>query len=159
MTCKNCGEEGHVIAECKNPRKIDRSHIPDVSPEAAWIELKIASDERDMDDMKEAIEKYVKGHPEVTYVDLETAFRTHNINCYIIATERELAITYVNMDLQGHLGKKYSVSFRKSDKPLRPKEKEGKPIQHLLPVYDETGSRDMLTPSNYRLARIPGGKS
>lgn len=112
---------------CKNPRKIDRTHIETVLPEVAWKELEDASEDNDLDDMKEAIDKYIKGNPELTYVDLESAFRNQNLNVYIIATERELTVTYTNMDLQGNLGKKYTISYRSSDKPKRPKEAEGWP--------------------------------
>lgn len=41
--------------------------------------------------------------------------------------ERELAVTFTNMDLQGHLGRTYNVNFRLSDKPKRPSEKDSWP--------------------------------
>lgn len=41
--------------------------------------------------------------------------------------EKELAITYTNMDLQGNLDKKYTVSYRLSPKHQRPKEKDAWP--------------------------------
>jgi hypothetical protein len=115
---------GHGAFECKNPRKVDRSHIPDVPAEQAWAELTAASAERDLDDMKEALMKYIKATPDATYLDLEKAFRTQDFNLYIIALEKELAMTYTNMDLQGNLEKKYSVSWRMSSKHSRPKEKD-----------------------------------
>lgn len=118
---------GHTILKCENPRKIDRSHIATVLPEEAWKELVDASAENDLDDMKDAIDKYIKGNPDLTYVSLEEGFRNYNLNVYIIATEREMSVTYTNMDLQGNLGKKYSISYRKSPKPQRPKEAEGWP--------------------------------
>lgn len=74
--------------------------------------------------MKEAVLKYIKATPDATYIDLEKAFRTQELNLYLIAMEKELATTYTNMDLQGSLDKKYSVSYRKSPKHARPKEKE-----------------------------------
>ena len=109
---------------CKNPRKIDRSHLGDVPAEVAWNELVAASAEGDLDDMKEAVAKYVKATPDITYVDLEKAFRSQDIKLYLIALTKELAATFTNMDLQGNLDKKYSVSYRKSPRHARPKEKE-----------------------------------
>lgn len=41
--------------------------------------------------------------------------------------EKEVLDTYTIMDLQGNLDKKFCVSYRFSDKPRRPKEKEGWP--------------------------------
>jgi hypothetical protein len=108
---------------CKNPRKIDRSDIPDVPAEQAWAELVAASADGDLDDMKDAIKKYIKTCPDATYIDLEKAFRTQELNLYIIALEKELTSTYTNMDLQGNLDRKYSVTWRKQPDWLRPKEK------------------------------------
>ena len=118
---------GHVALDCKNARKIDRSHIPDVPAEDAWVELKAASDERDLDDIKEAAMKYIKATPDATYHQLENAFRAQKMNIYLIAIEKELALTYTNMDLQGNLDKKYSISWRLSPNHQRPKEKDAWP--------------------------------
>jgi hypothetical protein len=84
---------GHHAIECTKPRKIDRSHIPDVPAEVAWAELKAASDEKDIDDIKEAAQKYIKATPDATYLQLENAFRAQEMNIYLIATEKELALT------------------------------------------------------------------
>jgi len=86
--------------------------------------MRLASEERDLDDFKEALQKYLKATPDVTYVQLETAFRIQGFKFYYIALEKEIQETFSNMDLQGNLGKKYSVSLRKTDKHQRPKEKE-----------------------------------
>jgi hypothetical protein len=118
---------GHTILECKNPRLIKRDHIPDMSGEQAWEKIKAAVAEGDMDDIQEAVGIYIKAVPNTTYIQLEGAFRKQNLNIYIIALERELAVTYTNMDLQGNLDKKYTVSFRNSSKPKRPKENEDWP--------------------------------
>lgn len=96
-------------------------------PEVAWADLERAASEKDTDEVKEAIAKYVKALPDTTYVALEKAFRAQGLGVYIIALERELAQTYTNMDLQGNLDRKYTVSYRFSDKPKRPKEAEGWP--------------------------------
>ncbi|KAF7883458.1 uncharacterized protein EAF02_005378 [Botrytis sinoallii] len=100
--CNNCKEEGHSILECKNPRKIERNDVEDVAAEVAWENLIKQSQEGDFDDMKDEIMKYIKASPDATY-------------------------TYTNMDLQGNLDRKFSVSWRKSSKHSRPKEKESWP--------------------------------
>ncbi len=143
--CKNCGEEGmsvvvhvkapvlmpdfsgHSITECKNPRKVDREGVPDVMPDLAWEELVTAARERDLDDVKTAVDKYLKALPTTTFVDLEKAFRAQDLSVHLIAFEREIAATYTNMDLQGNLDRKYTVSYRLSANPMRPKEAEGWP--------------------------------
>jgi len=84
--------------------------------------MKQAVAERDLDDFKEAVEMYAKACPDVTYVQLEEAFRTQKVAIWLIAIEKELSATYTNMDLQGNLGKKHSISWRWSDKPRAPKE-------------------------------------
>ncbi len=63
----------------------------------------------------------------MTYVQLEQAFRAQDIPVYLIAIEKELAATYTNVDLQGNLNRKYSVTWRFSPNPLRPKEKDAFP--------------------------------
>ncbi|KAF7914885.1 hypothetical protein BELL_0029g00140 [Botrytis elliptica] len=125
--CNNCKEEGHSIIECKNPRKIERNDVEDVAAEVAWENLIKQSQEGDFDDMKDEVTKYIKASPDATYVQLENAFRTQNIPIYLIAMEKELNQTYTNMDLQGNLDRKFSVSWRKSSKHSRPKEKESWP--------------------------------
>ena len=55
---------------------------------------------------------------------MEKGFRSQDIKVYLIGMEKELALTYTNMDLQGNLDKKYTVNWRFSDKPARPKENE-----------------------------------
>ncbi|KAK2625759.1 hypothetical protein QTJ16_005071 [Diplocarpon rosae] len=125
--CKNCLEEGHEVVACEKPRKINRDHIPDVPGEVAWEEMRKGAAERDIDDVKEAAAKYFKAVPEVTYLDLEHAFRNMNVPIYLIAIEKELSPTYTNMDLQGNRGKTYSVSWRWSNQPAKPKEIEGWP--------------------------------
>ena len=101
--------------------------MADVMPEVAWCELEKAVADKDLDDIKEALAKYVKAVPDMTYVALEKAFRTQDLGVYVIALERELSQTYTNMDLQGNLDRTYTISYRLSPKPKRPKEAEGWP--------------------------------
>ncbi|KAB8290749.1 hypothetical protein EYC80_008386 [Monilinia laxa] len=125
--CNNCKQEGHSIIDCKNPRKIEHNDVEDVQAEVAWANLIKQSEEGDFDDMKDEAMKYIKASPDATYPQLEKAFRSQNIPIYLIAMEKELSQTFTNMDLQGNLDRKYTVSWRKSSKHNRPKEKENWP--------------------------------
>lgn len=107
--------------------KVVYADVEDAPAEKSWEEIKVASDERDLDDFKEAFRKYLKATPDATYVQLEKAFREQSFTIFMIATEKELAVTYTNMDLQGNLDKQYSVSYRLSPNPQRPKEKDAWP--------------------------------
>ncbi|KAI1362565.1 hypothetical protein F5Y08DRAFT_329990 [Xylaria arbuscula] len=123
--CKNCQQEGHTVLECKNPRKIDRSNVEEVDAENAWDKIIQGVQEKDMDDVKEAIQQYVKACPNSTYVQLENAFRCQGIELYLIALENQsMMSTLTNMDLQGNLDKKYRVNYRFSVNPARPRERE-----------------------------------
>lgn len=114
---------GHVVVDCKNPRAIDRSHVADMSADQAWLQIVNAAAVRDMDDVKEGIEQYVKCLPDLTYQDLEKAFRAQDLGVYIIAVEKPVMLgALTNMDLQGNLGKKYQVTYRFSSKAARPRE-------------------------------------
>ncbi|KAN0089767.1 hypothetical protein V8E51_020027 [Hyaloscypha variabilis] len=73
--CKNCQEEGHGAFECKNPRKIDCSKLLDVELADYWAKIKKAVANRDLEDLKEAIQIFLKAIPETTYAELEKAFR------------------------------------------------------------------------------------
>lgn len=124
--------------ECKNPRKVNRDHIEDVLAEVAWEKIKAAAEEKDFDEVKIAVNEYVKAVPETTYVELERAFRNQGVEVYIIALERDLATTYSIMDLQGNLDRKFCISYRKSANPARPKEHEGwpEPEENLVRLAD-----------------------
>ena len=61
------------------------------------------------------------------------------MNVYLIGMEKELALTYTNMDLQGNLDKKFSVSWRLSPHHQRPKEKDAWPTtpdENLVRLQD-----------------------
>lgn len=98
-----------------------------MSADDAWVLILRAAKERDIDDVKEAIQTYVKATPEATYVELERAFRAHDVGIWLIAIEKTLAVTLTNMDLQGNLGKKYTVTYRFQWNPPRPRDREAWP--------------------------------
>ncbi|KAI2638885.1 hypothetical protein GGS26DRAFT_361467 [Hypomontagnella submonticulosa] len=116
---------GHTAVDCKSARKIDRTGYAVVDGEVAWEKIKDGAKTKDFDLVKEGIQEYLKAAPDVTYANLECAFRAQDINLYLIALENPaLLATHTHMDLQGNLDKKYRVHFRWNDKPLRPKEKD-----------------------------------
>ncbi|CAK7201007.1 hypothetical protein SEUCBS139899_003708 [Sporothrix eucalyptigena] len=122
--CNNCQEPGHEATECKAARKITRDDVPTEAPDVALEMMRTAALEKDLDDVKTAFLMYVKACPEVTYVEMEEMFRHENIGVYLIGVERtDLSVTLTNMDLQGNLDRKYTVTFRFSNKPVRPREK------------------------------------
>ncbi|KAF6817640.1 zinc knuckle transcription factor [Colletotrichum sojae] len=125
--CRNCHEEGHAVVDCKNPRKIDTSKIENIDASTAWTQITEAALEREGFEVKETIQKYLKHFPEMTYCELEESFRSQQMSIYLIATERALAPTHTNMDLQGNLDKKYTVQYRFSPKPERAREKASWP--------------------------------
>ncbi|EKJ77187.1 hypothetical protein NXS19_003837 [Fusarium pseudograminearum] len=142
MVCENCGEEGHFRKHCEKPRKINRDHIADVHPEVAWEKIKQAVADRDVDDAKEAVNEYVKGiEGEITYRQLQEALIDHKIGLWLIPTERTLIQVFTNMDLQGNIDKKYTVSYRFVEKADRPREIEGWPKtrEELLERLDDAG--------------------
>lgn len=94
--CKNCQQEGHGAFECKNPRKIDRSKLPEVEPAISWEKVKEAVIDRDLEDVKEAIQVFLKALPDTTYAELEKAFRQQNVGIYLICIEKELQPTFTN---------------------------------------------------------------
>lgn len=74
--------------ECTNPRKIDRTNIPDVPPEAAWEELVAGSNDGDLDDVKAAFEKYVKAIPGEQYPSSSVISRANSIHRYHLCSTR-----------------------------------------------------------------------
>ncbi|KAK5987098.1 Cellular nucleic acid-bindinghomolog-like protein [Cladobotryum mycophilum] len=142
MVCENCGEDGHMRRNCENARKVNRDHIADTTPEAAWDKLKQAAAERDVDDAKEAVQEYVKAlGGTVTYREIQEALIDQNINIWLIATERPLVNVFTNMDLQGNMDKKYSISYRFSEQPERPREIDSWPKtrEEIVSRLDDAG--------------------
>jgi hypothetical protein len=96
-----------------------------MTAEAAWELIVDAIKERELDDVKDAVQIYVKASPDTTYVQLEEAFRSQDVGVWLIAIEKPyMAPTLTNMDLQGNMDKKYTVTYRFSPKPTRPRERE-----------------------------------
>ncbi|EXJ89847.1 hypothetical protein A1O3_02914 [Capronia epimyces CBS 606.96] len=138
--CKNCHQEGacfghsyphyffltqlsgtgHNAIDCKNPKLIDNHRVAEKSETEAWELLKQASDERDIGDFKDAVQILSKAAPDYTYPRLEKEFRKQGLAIYLIAMEKDIGDTWTNVNLQGEIGKKYSVSYFTSDKPQRP---------------------------------------
>ena len=162
MICENCGLDGmvlpakmwncyelfanyplgHTKRSCQNARKVNRDHVKDLSPEEAWEKLQKAVTERDLDDTKEAVQEYVKSlDGAISYRDLQEAMLEKGIDLFFIATERDLVKVFTNMDLQGNMGKKYSISYRFSEKPDRPREAESFPKnrEELFERLDDAG--------------------
>lgn len=116
--------------------------MADVAPEAALEKIRQAAAERDAEDAKEGIQEYVKAlEGNVTYKDLQELFIHENINLWLVATERSLIDIFTNMDLQGNTGKKFTVSYRFSEKPERPREVDTWPQgrEELLSRLDDAG--------------------
>jgi len=96
--------------------------------EEAWNVILEGVKERDIDDIKTGVQIYVKASPEATYVQLEEAFRSQGVDLWLIAIEKGgLAATMTNMDLQGNMEKKYTVTYRFQWLPPRPRDREAWP--------------------------------
>lgn len=84
-----------------------------------------AAKEREVDDVKFAIQTYVKSAPETTYQEIEKKLREQDTKLWLIAIEKGgLAATMTNMDLQGNMEKKFTVTFRFQWNPPRPRDRE-----------------------------------
>lgn len=83
-----------------------------------------AAKEQEVADVKEAVQIYVKANPDTTYAQLEEALRAQDVNLWLIAIEKTVMTTMTNMDLQGNLNKKYTVTYRFNWNPPRPRDRE-----------------------------------
>lgn len=127
---------------CENARVINRDHVADMTLEAAWEKIKQAAEVRDADDAKEAVQEYVKAmNGACSYREIQEGLISSGINLWFIATERPLLPVFTNMDLQGNMGKKFTISYRFSEKPERPREAEGWPRdrEEILARLDDAG--------------------
>ncbi|KMU75952.1 hypothetical protein CISG_05437 [Coccidioides immitis RMSCC 3703] len=151
-------EKGHKTKDCTENRKFDQHDIPDKMPEEAWAILKKASDERDLEDFREALKIYSKAVPLATFDEIEKRFRADNFKIYLIGLEREIGDTLISVNLQGKLNCKYVVGFYFSEKPHRanlksrwPRSPEenikrladaGFPMDRQVPKCDNCGERN-----------------
>ncbi|EKV07127.1 Zinc knuckle transcription factor (CnjB), putative [Penicillium digitatum PHI26] len=117
--CKNCQAQGHKTMECKENRKFDLNLVADMLPHEAWAAMKKASDERDLDDFREALKIYSKAVPHATWGDIERKMREDKFNIYIIAMEAEVDDVMSLIDLQGVLDRKFVIGFFFSPKASR----------------------------------------
>ncbi|KKY21579.1 putative zinc knuckle transcription factor [Phaeomoniella chlamydospora] len=89
-TCKIC----HEAKDCENKRHMDKNHIPDKTVDEALAMLKAASEDRDLDDFKEAFHILCKADPSMTYRMAEETFRKMNFNVYLIALANNQVIVF-----------------------------------------------------------------
>ncbi|KAI9850357.1 MAG: hypothetical protein M1838_005804 [Thelocarpon superellum] len=125
--CKNCTQEGHKAIDCKNNRVLDVSNVKVMDAESAWEELKTAVEDRDMEDIRDAIASYCKAVPGTTLLQLEQAFRDQKLRLYLIAVEPELPKAFTLVDLQGKIDRQYKASYHFQPTPRAKNEKEGWP--------------------------------
>lgn len=140
-------ENDHNTIECKNPKKIDNSAVPDKSEQEAWAMIKEASDDLDVGDFKEAVKILSKTVPEMTYPRLEKELRKRDLNIHLIGLKKEAPPAYTNTNLQGEVGKPYQLGiFTKSFKCPRP---------ILMPIWpkDEAENIERLQATGVPLER------
>ncbi|KAI9823156.1 MAG: hypothetical protein M1832_002599 [Thelocarpon impressellum] len=126
-TCKNCQQDGHKALDCKNNRVFDLSKVPTMTPEASWDLLVKACQDRDMDDIRDAIAIYAKAIPETDLVQLEKAFRDQNLGVYVIAVEPDIPKPFTLINFQGKLDCKYKAFYRFNPDPRGKNEIDGWP--------------------------------
>lgn len=54
--------------------------------------MKAASDERDMDDFRDAVKAYSKAMPSADYAEIEKVCREHGFNVYLIGLVRSTGL-------------------------------------------------------------------
>ncbi|OGE55644.1 hypothetical protein PENARI_c004G03454 [Penicillium arizonense] len=117
--CKNCCLEGHKTIDCKSNRKFDLNLVADLLPEEAWARMKTASDEKDLEDFRDALKAYSKAVPDATFLDIENKMREDGFNIFIIALQAEVDVVMSLIDLQGVLDREFQVGFYYSPKASR----------------------------------------
>lgn len=110
------------------------SKVADKTEPEAYAILKAASDDRDIDDFKDAVQILSKAVPDMTYPRLEKECRKRDFKIYLIAIEKDHGDTITNVNMQGEIEQKFAVSYFFSDKPQRPslKEKWPKDVEENL---------------------------
>ena len=80
--CKQCGQKDpdHEVQDCKAKKVIDDSAVPSVSEREAWLMIEGASNDRDVDDFKDAVKVLAKAKGyEYSYLDLEKELRKRDM--------------------------------------------------------------------------------
>lgn len=95
--------------DCKNNKVVDLSDVPDMTESMAWKKLQEASDDLDVDDFKDAVKILQKAKPAMTYPELERGLRKRGMDMYLIALQKEVAPSYSNVNLQGEVGKTFTL--------------------------------------------------
>lgn len=83
--------------------------------------------------------KALGGEP--TYKAIQQGLITENIDLWFIGLEKPLSGAFTNMDLQGHVGKTYTVNVRFSKKPSRGRERDNWPetVEEILKRLEDAG--------------------
>lgn len=100
--------------------KLNLNNVADKTVDEAWAMLTQASEERDLDDFKDAVKILSKASPEITYVELEQEFRKRGFSVYLIGLTKESGPTWTNVDLQGNTGKEFAIGYFFSEAYQRP---------------------------------------
>lgn len=94
--------------------------VPEMSEADAWRLMREASDERDIGDFKEALKILSKANPDITYLDIEDECRKRELDIYLVGLKKDLSPAYTNTNLQGEVGKAYTLGFFTSASCPRP---------------------------------------
>ncbi|KAL8805940.1 MAG: hypothetical protein Q9200_005227 [Gallowayella weberi] len=112
------GDDRACRIECTNNKVFDFENVVEMSEEDAWDHVikagREAAETRDLDEFREAIKVYQKAVKDVSYEQLELAFRTHELGIFITALELregELLDTHTLVDLSGKKDCKYKVGY------------------------------------------------
>ncbi|KAL8833138.1 MAG: hypothetical protein Q9170_004470 [Blastenia crenularia] len=126
--------QGHITSECTKNKVFDYDKVDDLPVEEAWANVlttaKEAVQSRDLDDFRDAIKVYHKACKDVSYEEIERAFRTNEIGIYLIATEPrdgEVLDTHTLVNLSGKRDCKYKMGYFFKKTPRTEKMAEGWP--------------------------------
>ena len=140
----SCDGTGHGSRSCPEPQRervvrplLDWARHPQMDSECAWEKFKLADQNRDMDDIKEAFEVYAKNTPETTFQEIEKRLREEKCNTHLIGLTKEIPIDKTNVDLQFQADRKYVLGFQIARKSRRTKMSEGM----LAESYEENFER------------------
>ena len=98
---------------------------------------------------EQAIYTYSKAAPDITFSELESAFREDNMHTHLIAKEQEVSDTHTIVNLQGKIDQKYVVSVQFSAKPRRANFAQGwpqSPEENIARLGDAGLPMDRMVP-------------